>query len=225
MKTMYEYDLVRLFCREGLSRHEIARRTGLHRQTIAKMLLYSSPPGYRLKQSRPKIKLGPFFTSLISIPNSGNEIDQVKSRLAEIAKTINNLIDIMTSVNREFVDKRIIELKREKIELEGQLRALETEGNKRLEAGAIVEESMAMASDYRRVFAEGTVEEKRFFLRAFLTGIKLDPENAEGEARFVLLPGMQKLLQEPMSSRLYRALPHEKDPAEADRSSRSFIAL
>ena len=62
MKTMYEYDLVRrMFYREGLSRHEIARRTGLHRQTIAKMLLYSSPPGYRLKQSRPQTKLGPYL--------------------------------------------------------------------------------------------------------------------------------------------------------------------
>jgi DNA invertase Pin-like site-specific DNA recombinase len=159
------------------------------------------------------------------IPNSGNEIDQVEWRLAEIAKTINNLIDNMTSVNREFVDKRIIELKREKIEVEGRMVVLKSEGKKRIDAGAIIDEAMAMAADYRRVFDEGTVEEKRFFLRAFLTGIKLDPENAEGEARFVLLPGMQKLLQEPMSSRLFRALPHEKDPSEADRSSRSFIAL
>lgn len=62
MKTMREYDLVRhMFYHEGLSRHEIAHRMGLHRQTIAKMLLYSSPPGYRLKQPRPKTKLGPYL--------------------------------------------------------------------------------------------------------------------------------------------------------------------
>lgn len=62
MKVMHEYDLVRrLFYHEGLSRHEIARRTGIHRQTIAKMLLYSSAPGYRLKQPRPKTKLGPYL--------------------------------------------------------------------------------------------------------------------------------------------------------------------
>jgi transposase len=62
MKEMREYDLVRrLFYLEGLSRHEIAHRMGLHRQTIAKMLLYSSPPGYRLKQPRPQTKLGPYL--------------------------------------------------------------------------------------------------------------------------------------------------------------------
>jgi transposase len=60
MKTMYEYDLVRrLHYRQGLSRHEIARRTGLHRQTINKMLRYSRPPGYRLQRPRPQPKLAP----------------------------------------------------------------------------------------------------------------------------------------------------------------------
>lgn len=60
MKQMFEYDLVRrLYYREGLSRHEISRRTGLHRNTISKMLLYARPPGYRLQRPRPKSKLDP----------------------------------------------------------------------------------------------------------------------------------------------------------------------
>ncbi len=62
MKTMFEYDLVRrLYYRDGLSRHEISRRTGLHRKTINKMLLYARPPGYRLSRPRSKAKLGPFL--------------------------------------------------------------------------------------------------------------------------------------------------------------------
>ena len=59
---MFEYDLVRrLYYREGLSKHEISRRTGLHRQTITKMLMYARPPGYRLKRPRAKSKLGTFL--------------------------------------------------------------------------------------------------------------------------------------------------------------------
>jgi len=62
MKTMFEYDLVRqLYYREGVSRHEISRRTGLHRRTITKMLRYARPPGYRLEHPRTKTKLGPFL--------------------------------------------------------------------------------------------------------------------------------------------------------------------
>jgi transposase len=69
MKTMFEYDLVRrLHFREGLSRHEISRRTGLHRQTINKMLRYSRPPGYRLSRprSRPKLdQFGPLIDQML----------------------------------------------------------------------------------------------------------------------------------------------------------------
>ena len=32
---------------EGLSRREVARRFGVHRNTISKMLQFSVPPGYR----------------------------------------------------------------------------------------------------------------------------------------------------------------------------------
>lgn len=62
MKNMIHYDLVRrLYYREGLSKHEISRRTGFHRDTINKMLLYARPPGYRLSQPRRKTKLGLFL--------------------------------------------------------------------------------------------------------------------------------------------------------------------
>ena len=62
MKKVHEYDLVRhLFYRDHLSRREISCRTGYHRRTINRMLQYSSPPGYCLKNPRPKTKLGPFL--------------------------------------------------------------------------------------------------------------------------------------------------------------------
>ena len=40
---------------EGLSRREAAQRFGVHRNTIAKMLLYAVPPGYR-RRARPVSK-------------------------------------------------------------------------------------------------------------------------------------------------------------------------
>jgi transposase len=62
MKKVYQYDLVRrMFFRDGLSKREISRRTGLHRKTIEKMLSYSSPPGYRHQAPRKKTKLWPFI--------------------------------------------------------------------------------------------------------------------------------------------------------------------
>ena len=45
---------------EGLSRREASRRFGVHRNTIAKMLQFSVPPGYQRRQ-RPvsrKLEIG-----------------------------------------------------------------------------------------------------------------------------------------------------------------------
>ncbi len=62
MKRMSDYDLVRqMFYRRGVGKREIARRTGIHRDTIEKILKYASPPGYRLKKPRSKTRLGPYI--------------------------------------------------------------------------------------------------------------------------------------------------------------------
>ena len=42
---------------EGVSRRQILRETGMHRQTLQKILEHSEPPGYRQQQPRPKQKL------------------------------------------------------------------------------------------------------------------------------------------------------------------------
>jgi transposase len=51
---MFTVELYAKVCRavqvEGLSQREAARRYGVHRNTVAKMLVYSIPPGYRRKE-------------------------------------------------------------------------------------------------------------------------------------------------------------------------------
>ena len=61
---MYGVDLyrrVRLAChRDGLSGREAARRFGIDRKTVAKILGHSVPPGYRRRQPPKRPKLDPF---------------------------------------------------------------------------------------------------------------------------------------------------------------------
>jgi len=45
---------------EGLSQREAARRFGLHRNTVRKMLAFSVPPGYRRTKPAARPKLDPF---------------------------------------------------------------------------------------------------------------------------------------------------------------------
>jgi transposase len=46
---------------EGVSRRQILRETGMHWQTLAKMLRHSEPPGYRQERPRAKPKLGAYL--------------------------------------------------------------------------------------------------------------------------------------------------------------------
>ena len=46
---------------DGLSRREAAKRFGVHRNTITKMLQYSVPPGYRRRERPTSKKLGPYM--------------------------------------------------------------------------------------------------------------------------------------------------------------------
>ena len=65
---MHDYERVRqLYYRDGLGKREISKLTGFHRITINKMLRYSAPLPYKLKQARPKNKLGPFISIIDEI--------------------------------------------------------------------------------------------------------------------------------------------------------------
>ena len=61
MKDVELYGQVRHSVRiEGLSRREAARRFGLDPRTVAKMLVFSVPPGYRRSRPPARPKLDPF---------------------------------------------------------------------------------------------------------------------------------------------------------------------
>jgi transposase len=52
---------------DGESRRQIIRETGLHWDTLKKILSHSEPPGYRQQKLRPKTKLGPFIQRIEQI--------------------------------------------------------------------------------------------------------------------------------------------------------------
>src|SRR4051794_18484724 len=61
MKLVELYGKVRYAVQmEGINRREAARRFGLDPRTVAKMLSFSVPPGYRRRQPPKRPKLDPF---------------------------------------------------------------------------------------------------------------------------------------------------------------------
>jgi hypothetical protein len=67
MKVVKLYGRVRYALRiEGLSRREAARQFGIDPRTVAKMLAFSVPPGYRRSRPPARPKLDP-FTGIIDV--------------------------------------------------------------------------------------------------------------------------------------------------------------
>src|SRR4051812_39823247 len=74
------YGRVRHACHvEGLSQREAARRFGIHRSTVRKMLTFSVPPGYRRTKppSRPKLEA---FTAIIDAILAADRASPPKQR-------------------------------------------------------------------------------------------------------------------------------------------------
>ena len=70
---MYHVELylrVRLAChRDGLSQREAARRFGIDRKTVAKILKHSVPPGYQRGQPPKRPKLDPYTLAALVAHN------------------------------------------------------------------------------------------------------------------------------------------------------------
>ena len=95
---------------EGVSRRQILRETGMHRQTLKKILEHSEPPGYRQQQPRPRKKLGAFVERIKQILKEDQAMPRKQrhtakriwsrlSFLAVQARMANNAQMIKTRVN------------------------------------------------------------------------------------------------------------------------------
>src|SRR6202158_2327586 len=72
---------------EGLSRREVARRYGIAPRTVAKMLAFSVPPGYRRSKPPARPKLDPFVGIIDRI------LEEDKSRPAKQRHTSKRIFE------------------------------------------------------------------------------------------------------------------------------------
>ena len=88
MKDVELYAQVRYAVQiEGISRREAARRFGIDPRTVAKMLAFSVPPGYRRSRPPARPKLDP-FTGIIDADRKSTRLNsshEIPSRMPSSA--------------------------------------------------------------------------------------------------------------------------------------------
>jgi hypothetical protein len=91
-----------------------------------------------------------------------------------IKKTINNLLDNITSANREFVDQRLTKLKQQKQQLEARFEELDRLVVSQAEIKNMVADAMQFLSDLEFTLREGLAQEKLAALRRCIEKISIN---------------------------------------------------
>ena len=106
----------------------------------------------------------------------------------KIDKTINNLLDNITSANREFVDRRLGELQQDKHQLETRLEELDRLSLSQDEINGIVSDSMKFLAGLEFVLREGLPQEKLVALRQCIEKINVDKPSGKITLAIYLVP-------------------------------------
>ena len=69
--------------REESSKGEILRGEGIHWETLKKILAHPEPPGYRLKEPRPKPKIGPYLERIAQITEEEKTVPKKQRHTAK----------------------------------------------------------------------------------------------------------------------------------------------
>jgi site-specific DNA recombinase len=121
-------------------------------------------------------------------PDPGEEITKLKSELASLEAEADRLLDIATPANRDFVDERLGKIRVRRQELEPRLADLERVDYQPVDIEAATRDALAYLARFRDVLEEGTLEQRKEFLRGFVYEISIDPDAARGTITFYELP-------------------------------------
>ena len=94
--------------------------------------------------------------------------------LSKIQTTINNLLDNITSTNREFVDARLGELKQQKRQLEVRLEELDLLSLSQTEVNSIVFDPIKFLAGLEFILQQGLPHEKLVVLRQCVKKININ---------------------------------------------------
>jgi hypothetical protein len=112
------------------------------------------------------------------IGSEGRDLNKARERAEaekeRISNIINNLLDNITSTNRQHVDKRLDELKKQRQQLEDRLEELERLSLSQDQIDNIVTETMQFLSGLDFTLQQGLPQEKLVVLRQCIERIWID---------------------------------------------------
>jgi DNA invertase Pin-like site-specific DNA recombinase len=113
-------------------------------------------------------------------PDPKEEMRDIRARLKGIDESIDRLLDSITPINKEFIDKKLLALGSEKKALEEKLKQLEVKPDDLVNPDQMANDIVQGLVKFRELFEQGTPEEKKELVRAFVEKLELNPETGKG---------------------------------------------
>jgi len=113
---------------------------------------------------------------------------RVEEELQRISPIIDNLLDNITSTNREYVDKRLLDLNQKRQKLEARLEELDRLALSQAEINNIVADAMKFISTLEFTLSQGLPQEKLVALRQCIERILVDKPAGFIKVRIRLVP-------------------------------------
>ena len=116
------------------------------------------------------------------------EMGQIRVRIAEIDHNASVLLEGMSDEAKDFINSKLRDLGTEKRRLERRLEELETVRYEPIDAEAILRHGMAALSNLPRLIESGSLEERKEFVRTFIAGVKVYPDEERLEVQMRKIP-------------------------------------
>ena len=113
---------------------------------------------------------------------------RAQAKQEKIGKTIDTLLDNSTSTNREYVDKRLLDLNQQRQKLEARLEELDRLALSQAEINNIVADAMKFISTLEFTLSQGLPQEKLVALRQCIERILVDKPTGIIKMRIRLVP-------------------------------------
>jgi site-specific DNA recombinase len=113
-------------------------------------------------------------------PDPKEERRRTEARLKSIDADINRLLDSLTPVNKEFVDKKLVGLGSEQKELQEELKQSEVVPEGQINPDELAEQIVTGLVGFEELLGQGTPEERKELVRAFVEKLVIDPDAGKG---------------------------------------------
>ena len=125
--------------------------------------------------------------------------ESLEAKLKANSEAIDRLLDAVDPRHRDLLNRRLDELRKEREGLEAALERLRSQPAP-IHAKRLAHELAGQARDFRRVFAEGTMPERKAFVRAYVAGITVNARRREAIVGFYRLPQLPSLTEQVLTA-------------------------